>query len=252
MTDDERIIRDALAAGPTPGPWTPMPAGAGEQCVARVNNTEAVPPVGVDLAHESVDASYIAACSPDRIERVLAELERLREAPRTAHEVWEREAQQYRDEDVRLRAELAEAHAEAREQARLLGISGSVEARLLARVAELEREVAEVKRDAERYRWLRDSKIADDADRWICAHECTVHEVAELDGERLDAAIDRALQVGYGRANAFAWDGEGYWLCVATADENEQVPSYYGGECRGSPEIGERIMRALNKAEDGE
>lgn len=133
MIDDERIIREALQAGPTPGPWTPMPAGAGEQCVARVNNTEAVPPKGVELAHDSVDASYIAACSPDRIERLLAEVERLRA------------------------------------------------------------ELAETRLDAERYRWLRDSKIADDADRWICAHECTLHEVAELDGERLDAAIDRAL-----------------------------------------------------------
>jgi len=68
----------------------------------------------------------------------------------------------------------------------------------------------------------------------------------------LRAAIDHALQTGHGRAEAFAWDGEGYWLCVATADEDEQVPSYYGGECHGSPEIGERIMRALEQAEGGE
>lgn len=78
IDDDERIIRETLQAGPTPGPWTVLPAIAGEQCVSRVNLLEVVPPTGVELARDAVDATYIAACSPDRIERVLAEVGRLR------------------------------------------------------------------------------------------------------------------------------------------------------------------------------
>lgn len=99
------------------------------------------------------------------------------------------------NEQMRLRAELAEANAELSEQARLLGISGSVEARLLARVAELEREVAEAKRDADRYRWLR-------AQQWDTSPLAVVvdpkravklgHDLPSLD--RLDAAIDDAMR----------------------------------------------------------
>jgi hypothetical protein len=78
IDDDIRALREAIAAGPTLGPWTSMHACIGEQCVARLNNHDVVPPKSVDLAHESIDARYIAAASPDRIERILAELERLR------------------------------------------------------------------------------------------------------------------------------------------------------------------------------
>ena len=52
------------------------------------------------------------------------------------------------DDLVSLRAELATLQQENEEQARLLGISGSKEARLLA-------ELAECKKDAARYRFLR-------------------------------------------------------------------------------------------------
>jgi hypothetical protein len=75
MSDPIERIREALAAGPTPGPWTVMPAYAGEQCVARINAWESVPPNGVELAHETIDAAFIAACHPAAIRELLAELD---------------------------------------------------------------------------------------------------------------------------------------------------------------------------------
>ena len=79
MTDDDiRVLRTALADGPTPGPWESLPVGHGPHYVARVNNREVVPPDACELAHEIVDARYIAAASPDRIARLLDEVERLR------------------------------------------------------------------------------------------------------------------------------------------------------------------------------
>ena len=107
MTDDDiRILRTALAGGPTPGPWESLPVGHGPHYVARVNNREVVPPDACELAHEIVDARYIAACSPDRIERLLAEVERLREALTAANaqaERFEREWYLRGDEVERLR-----------------------------------------------------------------------------------------------------------------------------------------------------
>lgn len=80
-------VREALAAGPTPGPWVTMPANAGVHCVARINAWEAVPPSDCELSHDSIDASFIAACSPANMAAILAhveaqaaEIERLRAA----------------------------------------------------------------------------------------------------------------------------------------------------------------------------
>ena len=78
IDDDIRALRGALADGPTPGPWESLPVGHGPHYVARVNNREVVPPDACELAHEIVDARYIAAASPDRIARLLDEIERLR------------------------------------------------------------------------------------------------------------------------------------------------------------------------------
>ena len=90
MTDAQAAlaqVREALAAGPTPGPWVTMPANAGVHCVARINAWEAVPPSDCELSHDSIDASFIAACSPANMTAILAhveaqaaEIERLRAA----------------------------------------------------------------------------------------------------------------------------------------------------------------------------
>lgn len=86
-------VREALAAGPTPGPWVTMPANAGVHCVARINAWEAVPPSDCELSHDSIDASFIAACSPANMTAILAhveaqaaEIERLTAALKTC--VW--------------------------------------------------------------------------------------------------------------------------------------------------------------------
>ena len=110
IDDDIRALRTALAGGPTPGPWESLPVGHGPHYVARVNNREVVPPDACELAHEIVDARYIAACSPDRIERLLAEVERLREALTAANaqaERFEREWYLRGDEVERLRRDAA-------------------------------------------------------------------------------------------------------------------------------------------------
>ena len=89
MSDAIKRIREALAAGPTPGPWTVMPANAGEQCVARINAWESVPPNGVELAHDTIDAAFIAACNPAAIRELLAEHDALKaDAERLASLAW--------------------------------------------------------------------------------------------------------------------------------------------------------------------
>ena len=78
MTDTQAAlahVREALAAGPTPGPWVTMPANAGVHCVARINAWEAVPPSDCELSHDSIDASFIAACSPANMAAILAHVE---------------------------------------------------------------------------------------------------------------------------------------------------------------------------------
>lgn len=57
----------------------------------------------------------------------------------------------------------------------------------------LKRMVEELERDAARYRWLRDSKIEDDAQEWICVGLFDIGGVSEIDGAELDAAIDAAM-----------------------------------------------------------
>jgi hypothetical protein len=69
--DDLAAIKAALNAGPTPGPWATGSSGLVHA------------PAGVHVcpfparAHSSGNAAYIAACSPDRIARIVAHVERL-------------------------------------------------------------------------------------------------------------------------------------------------------------------------------
>jgi hypothetical protein len=93
--DGEQAIRDALAAGPTPGPWFTISRGQywheeeadvlhgdGEDLV----QAEFVKPVGdVPTTRGQMymrDAEYIAACHPETMRALLAELDRLRSASR--------------------------------------------------------------------------------------------------------------------------------------------------------------------------
>jgi len=93
--DGEQAIRDALAAGPTPGPWFTISRGQywheEEADVLRSDGedlvqAEFVKPVGdVPTTRGQMymrDAEYIAACHPETMRALLAELDRLRSASR--------------------------------------------------------------------------------------------------------------------------------------------------------------------------
>ena len=85
MTDRYQEIRDALAMGPTPGPWEydenaygacPLVYGANETPVLKFDQGC---PYGYDPSWDvrGVDAAYIAACDPDTVRSLLAERDAL-------------------------------------------------------------------------------------------------------------------------------------------------------------------------------
>ena len=72
-----------LAEAATPGPWFVIPqevirGEGGKASVALIGDTEVRSRSGPAPAPENADAAYIAACSPDRILTLIAEVERLR------------------------------------------------------------------------------------------------------------------------------------------------------------------------------
>ena len=98
MKDDIKAIRDALAAGPTPGPWNAVSRGEfwheTEGDVRKTDTTaiieddivgaEFVQPIGHNETTRGQvwlrDAQYIAACHPERIARLLDALEQAQSA----------------------------------------------------------------------------------------------------------------------------------------------------------------------------
>jgi hypothetical protein len=186
--DEIARIEAALAAGPTPGPWHHEEWGSKILDSGVGSSQLLIAQVAVNTFRDQGrhNADYIAACNPVAIRALLD----------------------------RLKA----AEAEASEQARLLGISGSVEARLLARVAELERAISDalpgvvymdppdggsvslgeqLRRmavDADRYRWLRDNWFTLGAtyykDKFQLHTGCP--RWSEQPESALDAEIDRA------------------------------------------------------------
>lgn len=186
MSDDViKLLRGAIAAGPTVGPWTMLPAGAGEQCVARINSWEAVPPNGVELAHDSIDANYIAAASPDNIAALLARLDKAeREIERLRAE---------RDEHARWREKLADDLHERESQisdgwAALRDSGVQSEKNIADGIKLLRAENEALAADARRYRWLRGRE----GGRYmtVYAFRTDIDEVCL--GDELDAAIDAA------------------------------------------------------------
>ena len=75
MTDRYEYLREALAAGPTPGPW--FVSQVLGHAVAAVGRTRvcADQPTAVDVA---VDADYLAECDPSTIRALLADADRYR------------------------------------------------------------------------------------------------------------------------------------------------------------------------------
>lgn len=92
MTDDIKAIRDALAAGPTPGPWEQKEPEEDKQYLRirgrrlggrfKIANV-AAPKIALldselqsrEDAESAANAAYIAACHPERIARLLDALE---------------------------------------------------------------------------------------------------------------------------------------------------------------------------------
>ena len=58
----------------------------------------------------------------------------------------------------------------------------------------LQARVEQLEKDAARYRWLRDSPIADDQQEWLCVGLFDMGGTVEVDGAELDAAIDAAMR----------------------------------------------------------
>lgn len=84
MSEAEKRIREALAAGPTPGPWN-------SELLDQNDFADVHRVFGTDTSHEATlcelwsgehnneaAATYIAACNPTNIAALLAEIDRLR------------------------------------------------------------------------------------------------------------------------------------------------------------------------------
>lgn len=120
MTTDAQAalaqVREALAAGPTPREW--LIAGEDKSFVYSLGphgtnafwaHVQAAGPERISEAEKGANAKLIAACSPENIAALLAEIDRLREQLSTAlmdgHDMAKNE---YRDEIERLTALLAD------------------------------------------------------------------------------------------------------------------------------------------------
>ena len=89
MHDDIKLLRQALAAGPTPGPWQHL--GNGDLHAGTEADRTAVDLASVYLrttGEHDASADYIAAASPDRVQRLLDEIERLRAQVERASPRW--------------------------------------------------------------------------------------------------------------------------------------------------------------------
>lgn len=90
--DGEQAIRDALAAGPTPGPWRSFNHSWSDTSILAVDFDHAVCLLDINYATEesqeadeavmAANARLISACHPETMRALLAELDRLRSASR--------------------------------------------------------------------------------------------------------------------------------------------------------------------------
>ena len=114
ITDDIAAIKAALDAGPTAGPWELRVV---DDLGAVAGGNGWVDAVSAGGEQELKDAAHIAACSPDRIARLVAHVERLEKALRQCHYALDRWIDSPEDaatyDDNMQRAIIAEAAARA-------------------------------------------------------------------------------------------------------------------------------------------
>lgn len=85
MTDRYKDLRDALAAGPKPGPWYVQSSNSWRRIGTQRGDGDVLAPTTQtdghpDLAAPHETLAYIAACHPEAIRALLAERDALREA----------------------------------------------------------------------------------------------------------------------------------------------------------------------------
>lgn len=172
MTPAETAIREALAAGPTPGRWVHLP---GDRFVydCMEDGCRGLPVVGVDYSPAFFDQpaknlDYVAACNPANVAELLAELDGERNR-----------SQMYAD---LVRGVAVVLHGEG----------WSDTSKLPEEVASLRAEVEALRPDAERYRaWRREFVGASIGSiSALLAYASTSDDV--------DAAIDAAKGGGNG------------------------------------------------------
>lgn len=78
MIDSEKQIREALAAGPTPGPWFSRWHNDGRFLSISPAPYVTVARVSVTNINREANAALIVACNPAAITELLAEIDKLR------------------------------------------------------------------------------------------------------------------------------------------------------------------------------
>lgn len=180
-SDPVAAVREAIALGPTPGPWS-LGIKDGpwvDAAYVRAPSWGVVARVGLSysLPHwdgpQRANAAFIAACNPAAIAALLAQLPAAQ--------------QQHHRDSAELRS-LCEARDAARRERDLCRVEI---AGLTASVGNLCRLVDELRPGHDRYQWLRDRPLETVAQGGVFAGKTPDNVV--LNGSDLDAAIDAAL-----------------------------------------------------------
>lgn len=203
MTDAQQAlaqVREALAAGPTPGPWSvetvptscgvchkvgPFPGKRPDDPPRHACLYADYPSAGNPADDELMaNANFIAACNPEAIRELLAERDALKA---------ENESLKHENHNLKwaIGTEGYEQMATPEEQAEH---DKAVQAHneFIARLEKGKTVYEELKADAERYRWLRnEANTARKCDPMVCIYPLDEQDL--IDGDRLDVAIDAAM-----------------------------------------------------------
>ena len=211
MTDAEKEIREALAAGPTPGEWFAVNDGTrGEPFMnvkaERISGRGPTHEVAIcatgdsPQSMETANARYIAACHPAAIRELLAERDALAgevKRRRQYVELYDEQIMKFEAEIDRLRAENEVLREIERDMSNALpGVyymdppdGGSVP---------LGEQVRRMAVDAARYRWLRGDSCPDHSSRWT-QWEVRCWKAPSWTGDLRRADLDDAIDAARGK-----------------------------------------------------